>query len=321
MRTGQHLWSIVLAGGSGRRLEPFLRRLGQRCPVKQFCAIIGKRTMLQHTWDRAERLVRQDRVVTVVDRTHAEMFPDQLAARPAGTVIEQPANRETCPGALLPLAYVLRADPDAIVAIFPSDHFVHEERRFLGHVRVAELSVRHGYEDVVILGVPPSRQEPGYGWIEVDRTKRLRGSRLLAVAGFWEKPLPPIARSLYEGGHLLSTMVTVARAKGLWNLISIAQPELRRPFEGIRQALGTASEAAAIRRAYEDMPCVSLSEGVFARIPSYLGAVTVRDVYWSDWGSEERVCETLRWLANRAPAFPINDDRFAVPYNAAARCA
>lgn len=292
-------WAIVLAGGGGQRLQPFLRRQGHEHPIKQFCAIVGSRTMLQHTWKRVEMVVPPEGVLTVVDVGHVDTFRNQLASRPHGTVIHQPANRETAPGTLLPLAHVLHADPDAIVGVFPSDHFVMEEDRFMAHVQMAEWTVRRGLREIVILGVEADRPDPDYGWIEVNRAGRLRESCLLPVERFWEKPHPSIARSLHEGGHLWSTMVTVARAATLWNLIGEAQPDLQRPFERIQGTLGTESDASEITKAYQQMPSVSLSTGVFERFPSRLAAMAVRGLHWSDWGREERIDETLARLGKQ----------------------
>ena len=95
MKSAGKLWAIVLAGGRGRRLKAFLRRRGHPHPVKQFCAIIGRQSMLQHTWRRAELAVRSARVLTVIDAAHAEMFGAQLASRAPGTLNAQPTNRET----------------------------------------------------------------------------------------------------------------------------------------------------------------------------------------------------------------------------------
>lgn len=50
-----NLWGIVFAAGSGERLQPFLRRRGRSHPIKRDCAIVGRRTMLQHTWERTHR--------------------------------------------------------------------------------------------------------------------------------------------------------------------------------------------------------------------------------------------------------------------------
>lgn len=296
------LWGIVLAAGRGERLELFLRRRGHGRPIKQFCAVIGRRTMLQHTWDRVKMMVPRERVVTVVDAGHRAPFCEQLRERPAGTVVYQPTNCETAPEILLPLAHVLREDPYALVAIFPSDHFVEEESRFIGYVRVAEWFVRQRLGDVALLGVQPDRPETDYGWIEVRRADRPPKNcvhpknYLWPVERFWEKPEPPVARELYEAGHLWSTMVIVARAAGLWDLVLGAQPKLRRPFERIRQVLGTPREESEVRAVYENMPNVSLSRDVFECVASRLAVVEVRGVHWSDWGREERVAETIRRL-------------------------
>lgn len=298
-----NLWGIILAAGSGERLQPFLRRCGHPHPIKQYCAIIGRRTMLQHTWERVQRLIPPERVLTVVDAGHARVFHGQLADRPAGSVIHQPLNLETAPGTLLPLAHVLRADPEAVVCLFPADHFVLEERLFMARVRVAEAAVQRRLWEFVVLGVRPQGPDCDYGWIEVDRSSQHLGSCLLPVQAFHEKPSESAARSLYRAGHLWSTMVIVARAASLWDLITSTQPALRAPFERIRAAVGTPAEQQQVGNAYLGLPRISLSKGVLERVPSRLGVLAVDGVNWSDWGREERVMETLRRLEEeRAPS-------------------
>jgi mannose-1-phosphate guanylyltransferase len=278
------LWGIVLAAGNGKRLESFLRRRGHHLPSKQFCAVIGHRTMLQHTWHRVEMMVPREKLITVVDAGHREPFRKQLSERLAGTVVYQPTNCETAPGTMLPLAHVLQGDPNAVVAIFPSDHFVEEENRFMGYVQIAEWLVRRRLWDVALLGIQPDRPDPDYGWIEVRRSGRHSKSRVWPVERFWEKPDPLLSRRLYEGGHLWSTMVIVARGARLWELVLDAQPELRRPFECIRQALRTPREESEVRAAYGAMRSMSLSRDVFERVTSCLAVVEVRDVHWNEWG-------------------------------------
>jgi mannose-1-phosphate guanylyltransferase len=264
--------------------------------------------MLQHTWHRVEMMVPRERVITVVDAGHRAPFREQLKERPAGTIVYQPTNCETAPGTLLPLAHVLREDPYALVAIFPSDHFVEEENRFIGYARVAEWFVRQRLGDVALLGMQPDRPDADYGWIEVRRADRHPKSRVhpkncvWSVERFWEKPEPLVARELYEAGHLWSTMVIVARAARLWDLVLDAQPKLREPFERIRQVLGTPYEESEVRAVYEKMPSVSLSRDVFERVAPRLAVVEVRGVHWSDWGREERVAETIRRIGSNLAA-------------------
>ena len=64
----------------------------------------------------------------------------QLDGRRVGTVLFQPANRDTGAGVFLPLTYVRARDPLATVIIYPSDHFVYPEERFLDTVRDAVIA-------------------------------------------------------------------------------------------------------------------------------------------------------------------------------------
>lgn len=93
------VWGIILAGGEGKRLQSFIHsQYGTDAP-KQYCTFTGARSMLRHTIDRAEMLIKPDRVLTIVRRDHSRYTENQLADRPPGTVIVQPLNRETGPAA------------------------------------------------------------------------------------------------------------------------------------------------------------------------------------------------------------------------------
>jgi mannose-1-phosphate guanylyltransferase len=70
MTTAQsELWGLVLAGGEGKRLEDYVRQLRGECLPKQYVNFIGTRSMLEHTLDRAERLIRRNRIMTRRYRT------------------------------------------------------------------------------------------------------------------------------------------------------------------------------------------------------------------------------------------------------------
>ena len=116
--------AIVLAAGEGRRLQPLISRLRGDALPKQYVNFIGKRSMLEHTFARAESLIEPRRIFTVISRDHLQ-YPEvhrQLSCRPSGTVVVQPENKETAPGLLLPLAHLYKHYPDSAVAVFPSDH-------------------------------------------------------------------------------------------------------------------------------------------------------------------------------------------------------
>lgn len=102
--------------------------------------------MLEDTLHRAEKLIPPERLlITVISRQHllhSEVLR-QIASRPGDTIVTQPANKDTGPGILLSLMFVYRRCPDAVVAIFPSDHFVLQENRFMEHVNMAVQAVQH----------------------------------------------------------------------------------------------------------------------------------------------------------------------------------
>jgi mannose-1-phosphate guanylyltransferase len=104
------LCGLVLAGGEGQRLRSFVKRLRGDALPKQYVNFSGSRSMLEHTYLRAEKLISRERLFTIVNQTHLN-FPevnDKLRDREPGTVVVQQANRETGPGLLLPLTYLYK---------------------------------------------------------------------------------------------------------------------------------------------------------------------------------------------------------------------
>jgi mannose-1-phosphate guanylyltransferase len=158
---------IVLAGGEGKRLQPFVYQLrGDRLP-KQYVGFIDARSMLEQSFDRAEKLIPAERLFTIASRSHLNYFEagKQLAARPAHTVILQPLNRETAPGVLLPLMHIYKRFPRATVAVFPSDHFIWEEDLFMAYVELAFQWVEQDPSAIVLMGTKPTQPDPEYGYI------------------------------------------------------------------------------------------------------------------------------------------------------------
>ena len=160
------LWSVVLAGGEGERLKPLVQRWLGRHKPKQYCTFIGTRSMFQHTLDRSDQVVAPERRVTIIARGHREEACLQFSSRTRGKLVVQPVNRDTAAGVFLGLAHVRSHDTDATVLIFPSDHFVYPEDRFVDMTYRLARAARHLKEWVFLLGVAPDSPEPEYGWIQ-----------------------------------------------------------------------------------------------------------------------------------------------------------
>lgn len=298
-------WSIVLAGGDGTRVGSFVQRwLGQPRP-KQFCTFVGTRSLLQHTVDRAARLTPAAQSVLVIAQTHRQEAMTQLDGRGVGTVLFQPANRDTGAGVFLPLTYVRARDPLATVIIYPSDHFVYPEERFLATVQDAVL-VAEGLPDrIVLLGVAPDRLELDYGWILPGKRLAHAGTNpVQAVRTFLEKPTAQQADDALANRALWNTMVMTAKVETLWRLGQQCFPELIERFERLGRAIGTSEEARVLETIYQTIPRRNFSCDLLQRVPEQVAVTELTNALWSDWGRPERITEALRRIG-RTPTFPL----------------
>jgi mannose-1-phosphate guanylyltransferase len=292
---------IVLAGGEGKRLKDFIYQLRKSSLPKQYVNFIGTRSMLEHTFDRAERLIPRERLFTVAsqDHLHYREARQQLLNRPSRTLVLQPLNRETAPGLLLPLMHVYKRYPQSIVAVFPSDHFILEEQRFMAHVEIAFQLVQRDPSQIVLLGVKPNQPETEYGYILPNgQLTDLTAMDVHGVESFIEKPDAVTARRLASRGALWNSVVMVFETKTFLNLIGLASPALHRPFQEIFRAIGTAMESVVVEDCYRDMIPSNFSkdllETLAIHIPGRLAVISVKGVLWSDWGSAPRIIKILQ---------------------------
>jgi mannose-1-phosphate guanylyltransferase len=294
---------IVLSGGNGTRIRDFVSRLrGCELP-KQYVNFVGKRSMLEHTLDRAEKLIPAQRLFIVIAREHLEFdeVRSQIASRPRQCVVIQPQNKDTAPGFLLPLVYLYKQYPDATVVIFPSDHFVLEEDLFMEHVERAFRIVESNGSRMVLLGIEPNEPDAEYGYIvpgEAIDDPTLDRARTVEM--FVEKPSTETAHKIIRRGALWNSLVTVCRCKVLLQAIQRATPELYRCFEPIQNAIGTANERSVVEEVYRELPSLNFSKVVLEVLPferrRALVVLPVPGITWTDWGTRDRLSSTLRRL-------------------------
>ena len=298
-----YVWSIVLAGGDGIRMRPFIRRwLGHDKP-KQYCAFVGSRTMFQHTIDRATAVTPQERTVVVAGRHHQQDVWTQLEGRMVGTVLLQPKNRDTGAGVFLPLTYVLARDPDATVVIFPSDHFVYPEERFLHIVERAVWSSRLLPGQPILLAAKPDGLELEYGWIQPGAFLGWTGKYpIRAVQTFMEKPDEGLGRWAMTTGAVWNTMVLVTKGKRLWDLGRKCMPEIMTLFDRLKRAIETEDELKVLEKIYAAMAPQNFSSDLLQRVPDQFAVMEMSDIIWSDWGNPERVLHSLQRI-EKQPAW------------------
>jgi mannose-1-phosphate guanylyltransferase len=298
-----NFWGLILAGGEGKRMEDYVRELRGECLPKQYVNFIGTRSMLQHSFDRAERLIPRERILTIVSAHHLSLLEvrRQLSDRAAGTVIVQPENKDTGLGMLLPLTYLHKRCPDAIVAVFPSDHFILEEDRFIDYVTLAVRAVTRDPSQIVLLAMEAQRPETEYGYVvpaESNATIDLCGCR--KTVRFVDKPDPGEARLLVAAGALWNTMIMVYKVETLLTHIQMLYPDIANLFCGLSAVIGTTAEKFKIQEIYSTLHPLNFSKDILEKIatrsPEAVSVLPVLQVTWSDWGSPQRLAETKRTM-------------------------
>jgi mannose-1-phosphate guanylyltransferase len=304
MAQSHALWSIILAGGEGERTRPFIQQwLGYPKP-KQYCTFVGNRSMLQHTLDRADRLGAPHQKITVVAQSHQEFAGEALGGQRAGQVILEPNYCGTAPEMFLPLTYVRAWDPSATVVIFPSDHFVFPENRFLEMVRRAIRGSRIFQDRLLLLGVRPTHLELDYGWMNVGGVLGWSGGSCVRQVDSFVEQLDHIqALNAMAKGALWNTSVIVGKVSTIWRLGWQYVPVIMERFERLGKAIGSTHEGRMLRQLYQKMPILDVSSELLQRVPERLGMIELEDVLWSDWEGSDRIRDTLNVLG-KEPAFP-----------------
>ena len=273
-------------------MQSFIRRrLGETKP-KQYCTFLGSRSLLQHAVDRADALTSPKRRIVVAAEHHEPYLREQMLGRDGGRILFQPKNRGTAPGIFLPLTHVLASDPHAMVTIYPSDHFVHPEDAFTSAVaRALSASAELGGRPLV-LGVEAADSEGDYGWIHRGtEIARAGGRPVWNVDRFMEKPGRDAMKDIR--GAFWNTFVITGSVQLLWDLGWRYVREIMPLFVQLWDSIDTPEEAAVLKQIYKVMPERDFSAHILEQAVRHLVLMNLEGVYWSDWGREERVVETL----------------------------
>jgi mannose-1-phosphate guanylyltransferase len=290
-------WTLALAGGDGVRLADYvMHRFGRRIP-KQYCSLLGRRSMLEHTLDRMNQLAPPSRTLTVIGTHHAQLAMPQLAGR-SDHVFRQPSSRDTGVALYVALAMIKQWTPNAVVTITPTDHYVAPAARYIDQIRRAQLVAAELRNKVVIVGVTPTEPDAELGYISIGAPIVLVPD-VRTVHGFVEKPLVERAVDLAMQGALWNTMVCCGTVSALWEMGRAAEPDLVDVLDSLVPLIGTSDEDEAIEYVYRAHLSVGFSRDILERSTEHLVAMRLDGVAWSDCGRPEAV-ETV--LANRPMA-------------------
>jgi len=287
--------AVILAGGRGTRFWP---RSRTRTP-KQLLNIVGKDTMLEQTVARLRPIISADRIWTVTNAEQANAVKKQVPGAARKRVLVEPLGRNTAAAIALAALHVCHAARgDALMAVLPADHFIAEARRYRQVVNAA-LEVAREPQRMVVLGIPPTRPEVGFGYVErtgegVDAS----GFSIFAVNRFTEKPELELAKEYVASGnyHWNAGMFFWRVSTFLENLKKFL-PKTHGALETLAASIGKRSYERNLRRLYPKLENISVDYAILEPATRQEGAAQVfvipAEVGWSDIGSWAAVYELL----------------------------
>jgi mannose-1-phosphate guanylyltransferase len=301
---------VILAGGSGTRFWPRSRR----ARAKQVLALDGERTMIQQTLDRLLPLANPKDVWVITNTLLDETIAHQLPQVPRANILSEPAARNTAPACALAAFLLEPTAPDIVIGIFPSDHVVGNNARFIEVIR-AGVALAARRDSIVVLGVPPTRPETGYGYIELGAALNQPSGTVPArrVKRFTEKPDRARAEQFVSSGNYAwNGGIFLWSARTLANAIREHKPTMAPLLEKIAAAHGTSGFARIFAEFYPQCDDISVDYAILE--PRSAKGEAASEIYclpadfaWNDLGSWTALHEHLSVTAPEGNAANVAD--------------
>ena len=269
-----------MAGGSGSRFWPLSRR---RNP-KQVLAINGPNSLLQETVIRLNGLVPLERIFIVTNKQQMKVITPQLPELNESNYIVEPVARNTAPCIGLAAVHIRKIDPDGIMLVMPADHLINDTKRFQEVVHSGmELVEKH--DPLVTIGIPPTRPEIGYGYIQFDPPEKDNPENVHRVKAFAEKPNQETAKLFVKSGDFYwNSGIFMWRAQRILEEMAENLPDQYKQLKLIEDALDSKDQQQVTDSRYKTIRSISIDYGIMevTSSPTYM---LTGDFGWSDVGS------------------------------------
>lgn len=285
--------AVILAGGRGTRFWP---RSRIRTP-KQLLKIVGKSSMFEQTVARLRPLISPERIWSVTNMEQAAGLRKQLPAPARKRVLAEPTGKNTAAAIALAAVHIRHAARgDALMAVLPADHYIAKPEHYRKVFKSAlDFAGRPGR--IVVLGIPPTHPETGYGYVErVGEPLTTQGFTVFPVSRFTEKPELAIAKEyVASGNYHWNAGMFFWRVATYLNALKEFLPQTYSALEELSRHIGKRSYEPELRRLYPTLEDISVDYAVLERAARSPGAPRVfvfpAEIGWSDVGSWAAVYE------------------------------
>jgi mannose-1-phosphate guanylyltransferase len=276
-------YPVILAGGRGTRFWP----LSRKRRAKQLLALDGEQTMIQQTVQRLLPLAAPNHFWIITNEELQAAIARQVPRLPKKQIIAEPVGKNTAPAIGLAAFLLHRLDPRATIGLFPSDHVIGDEKTYRDVIQRGTEIASAG-NNIVVLGIRPTRPETGYGYIESGAPLEME---VLRVRRFTEKPdVERATQFVSAGNYFWNSGMFLWSALTLVNALQEHLPKTAALLEEIASVYGTSKFSSTFRKLYPECENISVDYAVLE--PRSAKGEQASNIYcipadfgWNDLGS------------------------------------
>lgn len=273
----KNYYAVIMAGGVGSRFWP----VSTQAFPKQFHDILGTgQSLIQKTYSRLSNLVPSENILILTNEDYKDLVHEQLPAITNRQIVLEPAMRNTAPCILLAARKIQKENPDALMLVAPSDHWIEDEQAFTKNLQIAYDACQR-QNLLMTLGIKPTFPNTGYGYIQYAKKE---DSVVKPVVKFTEKPDYKTAKSfLEEGTYLWNAGIFIWSVKAITQAFERYMPELNALFEEAIPVLNTPKEQTFLKKEYQKAENLSIDYAIMEKADNV--CVIPASFDWNDLGS------------------------------------
>lgn len=273
----KNYYAVLMAGGVGSRFWP----VSTTDNPKQFHDMLGTgKTLIQKTFDRLNTFIPTENILILTNERYNDLVLEQLPKVTQDQVVLEPAMRNTAPCILYAALKIQKMNPNAVMIVAPSDHWIEDEKAFAKDVKAC-FDKCEKEEVLCTLGIQPSSPNTGFGYIEFEKEEK---NELKKVAQFREKPdLETAKEFLAQGNFLWNAGIFIWGVETIINAFKAYQPSQFNLFENGMSFYNTEEERTFIKEHYPKAENISIDYAILEHSKSIFTLPATFD--WNDLGT------------------------------------
>ncbi|WP_026704402.1 mannose-1-phosphate guanylyltransferase [Flavobacterium soli] len=276
----KNYYAILMAGGVGSRFWP----VSTTEFPKQFHDMLGcGETLIQKTFSRLAKLIPAENILILTNERYNDLVLSQLPMVKQEQVLLEPAMRNTAPCILYASLKIQKQNPDALVVVAPSDHWIEDENAFIEDLQTS-FDFCSSENALMTLGIQPTFPNTGFGYIEYNKSDI---NQVKKVSQFREKPDYETAKSFLDSGNFLwNGGIFIWSIKSVLEAFEKFQPQMLALFSEGLSIYNTEFEADFINKNYGLAENISIDYAVMESANNVFVLPATFD--WNDlgtWGS------------------------------------